>query len=72
MIGCSCGAPMMFVSDITLFVNVKLDDVYVEVEKQFTNKQKFEIRAHMLQYIYTKASNLEFNIVKGGHILVFV
>lgn len=37
----------------------------VDVHNHFSNEQEFEISDHMLQWIRTKASKLEFGVVIG-------
>lgn len=50
-------------SDTTLYMDVKPCDVHVELGKKFTNKLKFVIRDHMLQWVRMEAAKLGFNIV---------
>lgn len=46
-------------------MNVKLVVVEVDVGKQFTNKQEFVIREHVLQWIHTEDAKLGFSVVIG-------
>lgn len=48
------------VPEATIYMDVKPSDVYVDIGKQFTNKPKFVIREHMLQWVRIEASKLGF------------